>query len=287
MGANGWVPITSPNNGFVSAEYLTSCSQGQLPTENPNYERYYNDRFNYSVLYPPNLLKPQNAPQNNDGRTFISSNNNIEMKVFARRNVENKDVKTLYQEELNQPNRQITDKWIEDDSFLITGVNNNRAFYQKVRLSEDRILNLTFQYDRSLNPQFKSIATDIATSLRGYDRAGNGRYVQIGKSVLGNRPMYVDLQSIQQTNASTYQYEIVTGLNPSTAVTTASVNCDRLSSIRFLETRYYRNGNLYKTNSTEKQMEVSPIEPEKPYSYYDANRIVCQQLTARQQGQRK
>lgn len=280
LGANGWVPITSPYNGFVSAKYLTSCSEGQLQTDNLNYQRYYNDRFNYSVLYPANLLNPQDVPQNNDGRTFVSPDNNLVMKVFARHNIENKGLRTLYREELNQPNRQITDKWIKDESFLITGVDNNRAFYQTVRLSDNRILSLEFEYDKSLTTEFNSIATDIARSLRSYDRAGNNRYVQIGKSVLNSQPIYVDLQSVQQTDTSAYEYKIVTGLNPHTAVTTARVNCDRLGLIRFLETRYYRNGNLYKTNSTPQEIEVSLTEVEKPYSYYDANRIVCQQQMA-------
>ncbi len=36
LGANGWVPITFPQNGFVSARYLTSCSYQQVENNGRN-----------------------------------------------------------------------------------------------------------------------------------------------------------------------------------------------------------------------------------------------------------
>jgi hypothetical protein len=232
---------------------------------NADYERYCNDRFNFSILYPDGLLNTQDAPQNNDGRTFISSDRNIVMKVFGRYNVQNKDIETLYRQQLNQTNRKITYNTLGEDYFVVSGYENNQLFYDKVMFDNNRILNLNIDYNKSLQPEFDPIVAEISNSFRGYERVKDGRYVEFGESPFNGLPKYVDLQSIQQTDTNTYNFKIVTGLNPSTSVSTAQVNCNQLTKIRFLE--------------NDKVVETSPTQ-RGPYSYYDANQIVCQQKNA-------
>ncbi|WP_414621333.1 hypothetical protein [Calothrix sp. CCY 0018] len=229
---------------------------------NANYERYYNDRFNFSILYPDGLLNKQDAPQNNDGRTFVSPVQNIVMKVFGRYNVQDENLKNLYRQQLNQPNKEVTYKTLEDDFFVVSGYENNQVFYNKVMFKNNRILSLNIDYNKSLQPEFDAIVAEISNSFRGYERVKNGRYVEFGESPFNGLPKYVDLQSIQRTDTNTYNYKIVTGLNPSTSISTAQVNCNQLTRIRFLE--------------PEKVVETSPTQTG-PYSYYDANQIVCQQ----------
>ncbi|MBV6623216.1 MAG: GerMN domain-containing protein [Rivularia sp. (in: Bacteria)] len=252
-------------NSTTSATYKVAQAVDVPQPRNVNYERYYNDRFNFSIFYPGELLNKQDAPQNNDGRTFVSPDRNIVMKVFGRYNIQDENIESLYNQQFNQTNKEVTYKSLGDDYFVVSGYENNQVFYNKVLFSNNRILHLNIDYNKSLQPEFDSIVREISNSFRGYERVQDGRYIEFGESPFNGLPKYVDLQSIQQTDTNTYNYKIMTGLNPSTSVSTARVNCNQLSTIRFLE--------------NDKVVETYPTQAG-PYSYYDANQAVCQQKNA-------
>jgi hypothetical protein len=139
----------------------------EIPREgNVNYDRYYNSRFNYSVIYPTNILAKQEASQNNDGRTFISPDGKAVMKVFGSHNVFNKDIKNLYRDQLNQPNQKVTYQRLADKWFVVSGYENNRVFYNKTMLHEGDILTLMIHYDKSLQPKFDPIVGAISRSFQ-------------------------------------------------------------------------------------------------------------------------
>jgi serine/threonine-protein kinase len=134
--------------------------------ENVNYERYYNSRFNYSLLYPTNILVKQQAPENDDGRTFTSPDRKIIMKVFGSHNVFDKNIQNLYREELNQPNQTVTYKRLADNWFVISGYENNRVFYNKTLLHQGDVLTLSIDYDKALQSKFDPIVAAISRSFQ-------------------------------------------------------------------------------------------------------------------------
>lgn len=134
--------------------------------DNVNYERYYNSRFNYSLLYPTHILVKQPAPENDDGRTFTSPDSRIIMKVFGSHNVFHKTIQNLYDEELNQPNQTVSYKRFADNWFVISGYENNRVFYQKIMLHEGDVLTLSIHYDKSLQSKLDPIVAAISRSFQ-------------------------------------------------------------------------------------------------------------------------
>ena len=134
--------------------------------ENVKYERYHNSRFNYSLLYPTNILVKQQAPENDDGRTFTSPDRRIIMKVFGSHNVFNKNIQNLYREELNRSKQTVTYKRLADNWFVISGYENNRVFYNKTMLHEGNVLTLSIHYDKSLQPKFDPIVAAISRSFQ-------------------------------------------------------------------------------------------------------------------------
>ena len=61
--------------------FTCSISIGQV-----KYSTYNNDRFEFSIDYPESLLKMQPPPENDDGRTFISGDGTVEMRVWGQYN---------------------------------------------------------------------------------------------------------------------------------------------------------------------------------------------------------
>ncbi|MFP4298662.1 MAG: hypothetical protein ACLFT0_12480, partial [Spirulinaceae cyanobacterium] len=138
--------------------------------ENVNYERYYNSRFDYSVIYPVDLLEIQEAPTNNDGRRFVAPDNRVEMVVYGSHNSLERDLDELYQEYLGREdaNTEITYRDRGDNWFVVSGYDNNgdEVFYNKVVLQDGVIITLELRYDAALQSQFDPIVADISRSLQ-------------------------------------------------------------------------------------------------------------------------
>ncbi|MEC4892348.1 MAG: hypothetical protein SAL07_04250 [Oscillatoria sp. PMC 1051.18] len=136
--------------------------------ENVNYDRYYNPRFNFSVLYPPNLVSPQSPPQNNDGREFLSSDGSISMRVFGSNNALNQTLAEIYDEQSQEtPSRQVTYRTRGEDWFVVSGYENGEVFYRKTYLRNGDFKTLIIRYNRALQPEFDPIVTEISQSFRG------------------------------------------------------------------------------------------------------------------------
>jgi hypothetical protein len=48
-----------------------------------NFKIYINERYNYSILYPLDLLYPQGEAANGDGQKFLSKDGLVEMLVYG------------------------------------------------------------------------------------------------------------------------------------------------------------------------------------------------------------
>lgn len=110
------------------------CSSSEIGRTLPSevtYERYYNDRFDYSVLYPDNIVTPQDRPTNLDGRDFRSPDGRITMQVFGANNSLGRTLEERYREALQTENQNVTYQFIEDDFFVISGYQGNDVIYQK------------------------------------------------------------------------------------------------------------------------------------------------------------
>ncbi|MBE9076076.1 hypothetical protein IQ241_02000 [Romeria aff. gracilis LEGE 07310] len=145
------------------------CSSSEIGRTLPSevtYERYYNDRFDYSVLYPDNIVTPQDRPTNLDGRDFRSPDGRITMQVFGANNSLGRTLEERYREALQTENQNVTYQFIEDDFFVISGYQGNDVIYQKTMLVNNVFKTLEIRYDRALQPEFDSVVTDISNSFR-------------------------------------------------------------------------------------------------------------------------
>ncbi|MEB3828217.1 hypothetical protein [Phormidium sp. CCY1219] len=169
------------NPAYVEAKMTTLAPHrtiAQAPPEiskedRVRYETYYNDRFNYSVDYPENMLIPQGEPTNGDGQEFVSESGNIEMMVYGYHDIFDKTLEDLYRQTIREGmegepgNLEVTYQRLGDNWFVVSGYQNGQVFYHKRIRSDGDIKVLEIQYDRSLQPQFDRIVADIANSFQG------------------------------------------------------------------------------------------------------------------------
>ena len=160
---------TNTDKGFQS-EILnaTKCTESSepvsttLPPTETDYKRYRNEQFDYSVLYPAELLILRG--ENEEGETIISSDEeDILLKVYA---VEDSEETLSERYEQAQLESNITYRTIEDnDFFVVSGSMDGTVFYRKTFLEDGIFKVLELQYDQSLQPEFGAIASVIGDSF--------------------------------------------------------------------------------------------------------------------------
>ncbi|MFE4106507.1 hypothetical protein [Almyronema epifaneia] len=167
------VSLDGPNADKYRANQIV-CRQAEADTatspplelpENIVYERYINHRFNFSVRYPVNVVTPQPAPTNNDGRIFESARGQITLRVFGRHNSASESLAALYQQALQRQGREVTDQIRGDRYFVVSGYEAGQVFYEKSVLENQVFKSLILHYDSALQPDFDPVAAEIAASF--------------------------------------------------------------------------------------------------------------------------
>ncbi len=130
---------------------------------------YSNDRFYFSIEYPSEMLKAQPAPANNDGRTFVSRDKAVEMRVWGQYNALDRTLTEEYNEALAGYGSGVTYKVLGDSSFVISGTAGSKIYYRKTMLRTGRnevFYTFTIEYPKTQKSKFDSVVTRIARSFK-------------------------------------------------------------------------------------------------------------------------
>lgn len=133
------------------------------------YSTYNNDRFYFSIEYPSDLLKMQEAPANNDGRTFRSLDGKVELRAWGQFNALERTLREEYEQAVLDHDG-VTYKALGSKSFTVSGRSGGRIFYQKTlfRKSGDTEVFYTFtiEYPASMKTKMDPVVTRIARSFK-------------------------------------------------------------------------------------------------------------------------
>ena len=117
------------------------------------YETYFNSRFDYSISYPAQLLKPQGESTNGDGQRFLSQDGRCELLVYGSNNVLNDSLRQVYDEEISRnskhPHRVVSYRVLKADWFVVSGTDGERVFYRKTLLKNGVFKTFSIEYDKN------------------------------------------------------------------------------------------------------------------------------------------
>jgi len=136
-----------------------------------NYRTYHNSRFDYSISYPADILIPQGEAINGDGQKFFSRDRRTEMLVYGSHNSLDQTLKQVYEGQISRrsehPNRIITYKVLKHDWFVVSGIEDDRIFYQKTFLRNNVFKTFRIEYHEGDKQLFNSITSRISNSFKG------------------------------------------------------------------------------------------------------------------------
>lgn len=149
------------------------------------YREYQNERFGFSVEYPPEILFMQPPPTNGAGRSFLSEEQDAEfiinggyllgpiLDAGAGDSNEKQILAANYYYILTTeyPNAKITYQKLSEANgwYVISGVMNNEVFYRKVNLirgSNSYYLTFIMKYPVSEKEMYDKILETIVKSIK-------------------------------------------------------------------------------------------------------------------------
>jgi hypothetical protein len=130
------------------------------------FKHYCNARFAFCLDYPSTLLL-QPPPDNGDGRTFKSKDGKVQMLAYGSYNSLQEKLETRFlAESTSSGTRKITYKLFKPDFFVISGIENNKVFYEKILYKDDTYKTLLISYPTALKKTYDPITAKIVRSFK-------------------------------------------------------------------------------------------------------------------------
>lgn len=134
------------------------------------YSTYTNDRFFFSIDYPATLLKMQDAPENDDGRTFFSGDSTVEMRVWGQYNALSETLKQKYNATLKSFPQKPSYMVLGPTRYVVSGLRDGKIVYVKTlyRKAKDVevFYTLTIEYPAADKARWDAVVTHIANSFK-------------------------------------------------------------------------------------------------------------------------
>jgi hypothetical protein len=153
---------------------LFGCASAIAQTK---YSTYTNDRFHFSIDYPSALLKMQPPPENDDGRTFLSSDGSVEMRVWGQYNALSETLKGKYDATLKSFPDKPSYMVLGPKRYVVSGIRDGKIVYVKTLYQKgknsDVFYTLTIEYPAADKTRWDAVVTHIANSfsiIPGADR---------------------------------------------------------------------------------------------------------------------
>ncbi len=161
-------PTPRMSSSPAPAPIAASGTKKSLPS---GYNTYANARYGFSIAYPALLLKPKDESENSDGRIFVSSDNQAELRSYGCHAIKADGSSQSMFEEYNdalgeyspQNNAVVTFKKLGANWFVISGVRNNRVFYRKTLGKHGDFVTFIIEYPVNLKSTYDPVTENVAS----------------------------------------------------------------------------------------------------------------------------
>lgn len=118
---------------------------------------YCNQKYEYCISYP-DMFIGQEEPDAHDGKTFFTKDKQSELLVWGAYLLENETIPEIYQ---RYKSGKITYKLIQKDYFVMSGIENEKIFYQKLYLRDNKISSFKIVYPKSKKTIFDKVIAKL------------------------------------------------------------------------------------------------------------------------------
>lgn len=128
------------------------------------YKTYSNARFDYSISYPADLLKPQGEAANGDGQVFTSDA--AEMRVFGSNMLLRETLKKEFDAVVKERGASVVYKTSKKNFFVVSGAANGKIFYQKTMAKGGAFITFLIEYDEARRGVYDKAVAQMVKSFK-------------------------------------------------------------------------------------------------------------------------
>lgn len=152
--------------GWASARYLSpSRAAGPAPgAPSGGWQTYRNPRFGTVIDYPAGILTPQPAPQNDDGRRFLSQDGRAELIVSAHHNALDRSIADMQAQDRTRFD-EITYAPLRDDWYVLSGYLGDEIFYRRVEVTGGIVHSFELYFPRDGRDRWDPIVDRMSRSF--------------------------------------------------------------------------------------------------------------------------
>ena len=142
-----------------------SSAEDQFRPVEDGWQRYVNERFGTSFVFPVEVFTPEAPPENGDGRRFVAPDAALE--IYAWENTDGEDAGSLKR-------RLLGTEGYEDVTYspsgrgwlVISGYRGDNIFYEKYFFRGDVVHGFGMEFPREAKPRYAPIVETIEDSFR-------------------------------------------------------------------------------------------------------------------------
>ncbi|GLQ98119.1 hypothetical protein [Dyella mobilis] len=131
-------------------------------------DTYANDRFNFTVNYPTQLLVPGKPADNDDGLRFAPKSGDADIRAWGEYNANEDSPAALLKFDLDHDcaKDKVSYRVSKPDLVAYSCLNpQGRVVYQKVIIRDDTLASVRFEYDTSEQATWAPVIKQMAGSL--------------------------------------------------------------------------------------------------------------------------
>ena len=129
------------------------------------WKSYTNERFQYAICYPDDLLVPQEESPNSDGQKFLAKDG-AQLIVFGQYNALNQPLSAVSANtaaRLAGPSGKVTYKVLKQNWFVVSGTNAQTIFYAKTLYGGDQFKSFELTYSHSAAAVYEPLVSRLNT----------------------------------------------------------------------------------------------------------------------------
>lgn len=124
-----------------------------------NFVEYYNQDFNYSILYPDNFYI-----SSNDYGYCVMTNNYATIKVYGNSN-DGQSVENLYNQEVSTISADISYELVKKNYYIVSWIENGNVLYRKTIVDDNRYVTLEFKYQVEYKYIYDTMIENMVSKL--------------------------------------------------------------------------------------------------------------------------
>ena len=129
------------------------------------YDCYTNHKYGFVIAWPKQQLKAMGESDAGDGQTFDAPGQRANLTVWAGLNAPGTKLQKLFKDAVAESGSQVTYKFLGNDSFVISGIEDGKIFYRKTLFTKDLFSTFILTYDPALKDVFNPMVKDIGQSF--------------------------------------------------------------------------------------------------------------------------